>query len=75
MANGKDYWTTKHPEDWQVKGAGNSRATSVHDTQAEAWSEAKLRARETKSEAYLTGKNGQIRKRNTYGNDPHRSKG
>lgn len=71
----KDYWTTKHPDGWQVKGEGNSRATSVHSTQSEAWDEAKGRAREAGGEAYLTGKNGQIRERNTYGYDPEKSKG
>ncbi len=71
----KDYWTTKHPDGWQVKGAGNSRATSVHSNQAAAWEEAKARAAGTKGEAYLTGRNGQIRERNTYGHDPSKSKG
>lgn len=71
----KNYWATKHPQGWQVKGAGNTRATTVHDTQAKAWAEAKSRAMETKGEAYLSGLNGQIRERNTYGNDPSRIKG
>lgn len=71
----KDYWTTKHPDGWQVKGAGNDRATSVHSTQSSAWTESQERARQTGGEAYLTGRNGQIRERNTYGHDPERSKG
>lgn len=71
----KDYWTTPHPEGWQVKGSGNSRATAVHDTQAEAWSDAKARARGAGGEAYLQGKGGQIRERNTYGRDPRVTKG
>lgn len=71
----KDYWATKHANGWQVKGAGNSRATSVHGTQTEAWAEARFRAAEAKGEAYLTGRNGQIRERNTYGHDPSRTKG
>ena len=71
----KDYWTTKHPDGWQVKGAGNARATSVHETQAAAWNETQARARATNGEAYLTGRDGRIRERNTYGNDPRSSKG
>lgn len=71
----KDYWTTKHPEGWQVKGAGNERATSVHSTQSSAWAESKSRAERTGGEAYLTGQRGQIRERNTYGQDPRKSKG
>lgn len=65
----------KHPEGWQVKGAGNERATSVHSTQAEAWSETRARAARTGGEAYLTGRYGQIRERNTYGFDPPKSRG
>lgn len=71
----KDYWTTKHPEGWQVKGAGNERASSVHNTQAEAWAESRERAQRSGGEAYLTGRNGKIRERNTYGHDPKSSKG
>lgn len=71
----KDYWATRHPDGWQVKGAGNSRATSVHETQAEAWSEARERAKDAGGEAYLQNRHGQIRERNTYGHDPERSKG
>ena len=75
MSKAKDYWATKHPDGWQVKGAGNDRASSVHGTQAEAWEKAKSLARGTKGEAYLTGENGQIRERNTYGQDPRKTKG
>lgn len=71
----KDYWTTRHPDGWQVKGAGNERATSVHATQDAAWAESRMRAEAAGGEAYLTGRNGQIRERNTYGHDPRSSKG
>lgn len=71
----KDYWVTKHPDGWQVKGAGNQRATSVHEKQADAWAEARDRARDTNGEAYLTGRDHLIRERNTYGHDPRRTKG
>lgn len=60
---------------WQVKGEGNQRATKVFDTQEEAWNEAKSRARDNEGEAFLQGCNGQIRKRNSYGNDPFPPKG
>lgn len=71
----KDYWTTKHSDGWQMKGSGNSRATSVHANQSDAWADAKSRAKESGGEAYLTGRNGHIRERNTYGHDPRKSKG
>jgi hypothetical protein len=74
-AMGKNYWTTKHSEGWAVKKEGASRASSVHSTQAEAWSETRRLARGAKSEALLQGSDGQIRARNTYGSDPYPPKG
>lgn len=56
---------------WQVKGEGNERASAILDTQAEAWDDVKNRARGSKGEAKLQGRNGQIRERNTYGDAPY----
>ena len=36
--NGKNQHVVPHEGKWAVKGDGNKRATSVHDTQAEAMS-------------------------------------
>ena len=71
----KNQHVVPHDEGWAVKGAGNQRATSVHKTQAEAIKEARDIAQNQKSEMLLHGKNGQIRERNTYGNDPYPPKG
>ncbi len=60
---------------WQVKGAGNKRATSKHRTQDKAWAEAKELAKANRGEALLQGRNGRIRERNTYGKDPFPPKG
>jgi hypothetical protein len=65
----------KHPKGWAVKGAGNSKATVVTDTQAEAISAARDIARNQKSELIIHGNNGQIREKNSYGNDSHPPKG
>lgn len=75
MANAKNYWTTHRPDGWAVQREGNERATSVHRTQDQAWTETKSRARDAGGEAYLQGENGQIRERNTYGHDPKSSRG
>ena len=45
MPNQKNYWTTPRGTGWQVKREGNERATSVHPTQSQAWSEAINRAK------------------------------
>ena len=71
-----DHRAMPHPDGgWQHKVDGNERATSLHDTQAEAWEAAKEAARQDESEAFLTGRGGQIRERNTYGHDPRQIKG
>jgi len=71
----KNQHVVPHGNNWAVKGAGNQKATSVHATQSEAIREAKEIAQNQKSEMLVHGKNGQIRERNSYGNDPHPPKG
>lgn len=72
---GKNQHTVPHGDKWAVKGEGNSKPSSLHDTQAEAWKATKEIARNQKSEAFLHGENGRIRERNTYGKDPFPPKG
>jgi hypothetical protein len=64
-----------HKNGWAVKSAGASKAGSVHQTQAEAIETARQSAINNKSEMFIHGRNGRIRERNTYGNDPHPPKG
>ncbi len=71
----KNQHVTPHAEGWAVKGEGNGRASSVHETQAQAISAAKQIAINTGSELFVHGRNGQIRERNTYGKDPYPPKG
>ncbi len=60
---------------WQVKGAGNSKATRVTNTQKEAFRIAKDIASNQKSELIIHGKNGRIREKYSYGNDPFPPRG
>ena len=55
---------------WGVRGEGNSRLTSIHDTQREATDDARSIARNQQSELLIHGRDGQIRQRDSYGNDP-----
>lgn len=72
----KNYWTTpKKDGGWAVKREGSTKASAIFDSQAEAWSDTRRRARGTEGEAFLQGKNGQIRSRNTYGKNPFPPKG
>jgi hypothetical protein len=60
---------------WTVTGAGNSRATAVVSTQREAINIAKPIASNQSGDVIIHGRNGQIRERNSYGNDPFPPKG
>lgn len=73
---GKNQHVTKHPAGgWQVKGAKNKRATTRTKTQAEAIHVARTIARNKQSELIIHGKDGKIRARDSYGNDPYPPKG
>jgi len=60
---------------WAVKADGAAEPFAVFKTQSEAWEKAKSIARKERTEAFLHGRDGQIRERNTYGYDPTRHKG
>lgn len=72
---GKNQHVVPHGDGWAVQGAGNDRATSVHDTQAEAVDRARDIARNQESELLIHGRNGQIRSRDSYGGDLFPPKG
>lgn len=68
---GKNVHVTPRPGGgWQVKGAGNAKATKVTDTQKQAIKAAIPIAKNNKSEVVIHGTNGQIRDKDSYGNDP-----
>jgi len=75
VSKAKNQHVVKRPDGWAVRGAGNLRDTSHHKTQKEAFEAARDIAKNQKSEVLIHGENGQIRERNTYGNDPHPPKG
>lgn len=60
---------------WAVRGAGNSKDTSVHSTQSQAEHAARKIAINQKSEVVIHRPNGQIRDKNSYGPDPYPPKG
>ena len=73
--SGKNQHVVPHDGSWAVRGAGNSRVTSTHDTQAQAIERAREIARNQESELFIHRPNGQIRDRDSYGSDPESSKG
>lgn len=64
-----------HQNGWAVRGAGAERASRVFGTQAEAIQSARGIAINQRSEMFIHRSNGQIRERNSYGNDPFPPKG
>jgi len=72
---GKNQWVVQRDDGWAVKGEGNSKDTSHHDTQKEAMNAARDIAKNQKSEMFVQGRDGKIRERNTYGDDPFPPKG
>ena len=75
MKKGKNQRVVKHPDGWAVKGAGNKQATIVAPTQKEAIGAARKIARNQGSELLIHGRNGKIREKDSFGNDPRNIKG
>ncbi|RYZ90660.1 MAG: DUF2188 domain-containing protein [Proteobacteria bacterium] len=61
---------SKTGKGWDVKPAGGT-ATSHHRTQANAAEKAVANAKQAKSEVLIHRPNGQIRSKDSYGNDPN----
>ncbi len=55
---------------WQVKGEGAKKATKSFDTQKAAIDFGKEKAINQHTELFIHGKDGRIRDRDSYGNDP-----
>lgn len=75
MSKRKNQHVVRNGDKWAVRGEGNSRVTSKHDTQAEAIEAGRRIAQNQKSELLIHKRSGQIRERNSYGSDPHPPKG
>ena len=57
----KNQYIVRNGDGWGVRGEGNSRLTSRHDTQAEAIAAGRDIARNQASELRIQGRNGQFR--------------
>jgi len=72
---GKNQHVVPHGDRWAVRAEGTERATSVHRTQSKATDAARQIATNQRLEVLIQRRNGQIRERNSYGNDPCPPKG
>lgn len=60
---------------WGIRGEGNTRLTQTFDTQRQAYERAREIAINQQSELFIHNRQGRIRERNSYGNDPYPPKG
>lgn len=70
MAKKSQHVVKRKDGDWAVKKGGSSRATKVYKTQKEAIVEGRKIAKKQKAEFYIHGRDGKIREKDSYGNDP-----
>ncbi len=75
MSKGKNQHVVPHDGNWAIRGAGNEKPTKIVETQREAIQIAREISINQQSELLIHGRNGQIRERNTYGEDNNPPKG
>ncbi|MES2109932.1 MAG: DUF2188 domain-containing protein [Bacteroidota bacterium] len=72
---GRNQHVVPHNGEWAVRGEGTQRVTRIAPTQADAIEIAREIAINQQSEMFIHRPNGQIRDRNSYGNDPYPPEG
>jgi hypothetical protein len=70
VAGSRKVHVTPRGDRWAVERDNAGRASSLHDTQAEAERAGRVTARREGVEFLLHGRDGRIRERDSYGNDP-----
>jgi len=68
---GKNQHVVPNDGQWSVRGEANEKATKTFGTQKEAINAARKIAINQKSEVVIHRRNGQIRDKDSYGNDPN----
>lgn len=72
---GKNQHVVPNNGNWGVRGEGNSKLTAICRTQREAIAIAREISRNQNSELVIHRPNGQIRARDSHGNDPFPPRG
>lgn len=75
MPRSKNQHVVPREDGWAVKGAGASRDTRHFRTQSDAIRAAKDIARNQRSEVVIHGRDGRIRTKHSYGEDPYPPRG
>ena len=72
---GKNQHVVQTSSGWGIRGENNHKLTKITETQSEAIQIAREIAKNQSSELLIHGKDGKIRERDSYGNDPYPPKG
>lgn len=75
MANRKNIHVVPNGDQWSVRREGSQRSSGNYPTQTAAETAARATARRENGELFIHRPNGEIRDRDSYGNDPRSSKG
>jgi len=67
----KSQHVVKTDHGWAVRGEGSCKATRKFDTQSDAVVYARSIAQSSHGEIIIHGRDGKIRERDSYGNDPY----
>ena len=70
MTNRNNVHIVKRGDQWGTLREGGQRATEVFDTQKQAIDSGRTMAKQGQGELLVHGKDGLIRARDSYGNDP-----
>lgn len=71
MASRKNIHVVPHDGKWATRREGSSRVSSTHRTQTAATNTAARTARREQGEVIIHKPSGEIRDRDSYGNDPY----
>lgn len=67
---GRNQYVVRNGDSWGVRGEGNEKLTSKHETQKEAKAAGREIAKNQKSELLIQGREGKFVAKESYGNDP-----
>ena len=73
--NKKNIHVVKHDQGWAYRREGSERVSKTAETQKQAIDIAREVSRKERGELFIHRPNGQIRDRDSHGNDPRKSKG
>ena len=71
----RNQYVSPRGDQWIVKPEGSDRATRVFERQSDAINAARGFAKNQKTELIIKGRDGRIRARDSYGNDPFPPRG